>query len=143
MAIATRIQPGTRSNRMLTQRVITHLQRFYALEINHDDRSIHKYTFGPITTNYDNSVFEVYHSGNPILTVEKEGDIVLFTGGYHDHNGNPTSSTRELINGVMDWLEAKHKAPYVRAYINDTVGKLIVGETEHVFNSTKSWHIIR
>lgn len=110
--------PGSRSNRMLTQRVISDLGHFYSIDADHNNRRVYKRTHGPIEVTYDSVLFEVHHSGNIILTIDKDAGTTVFSGGYHDRQGNPTSSTRELINGVMDTLEAHGKAPHVRVYIS-------------------------
>lgn len=129
---------GTRSNRQSTQMVLKHLNNFNA--VNSDQ--LKKILIGPIRINYDYNNFEVYLKGNLVLTVTKNTGVLITNGGYLDKNGNPTASTRELINGIMDALEAKGLAPYTRAYIENKVGKLRVGKIEQQLNANQSYCLV-
>lgn len=139
--------PGSRSNRKVTQRMINCLADFCLLVPDHDNRTVFKRQIGPLNINWDSFVFEVYHSGNWIMTFEKDEErrltAVLTTGAYHDSNGNPTSSTRELINGAMDALEAHDFMPYVRAYIEDGIGQLVIEDTVQQFNAAHPYTVIK
>lgn len=129
---------GTRSNRQSTQLVLKHLACFY-LE---NATQVKKVIIGPIRVNYDARSFEVFLSGNLILTVTKGGGVLITNGGYLDKSGNPTASTREIINGVMDTLEAQGLAPHVRAYIENNVGKLRVDDVEYQLNASSTFCLV-
>lgn len=144
---ATRPAPGSRSNRMLTQRLINCLADFCLLAPDHDNRTIFKRQIGPLNINWDSFLFEAHYNGNLIMTFEKDEErnltALLTTGSYHDGNGNPTSSTRELINGVMDALEAHGFMHYVRAYIEDGIGQLVVEDAVQPFNAAHPYVVIK
>jgi hypothetical protein len=130
--------PGSRSNRKSTQVVLKHLACFYLEPVAETKKVI----IGPIRLTYNSQEFTARISGNLVLTIKKNDNIIITNGGYLDGKGNPTAATRELINGIMDTLEAQKLAPYVRAYIEDGVGKLRIGDTEHLLNKSVSHHLV-
>lgn len=134
--------PGQRSNRKLTQQVLHHLKMFYQTMCMTSPIKVQQ---GPLQMNFCSRVFELYHSGNPILTVEKEGDVVLFTGGYHDKQGNPTATTRELINGVLDFLETKKAVLHSRVHLDKNTNQcyLNVQGIDVRFDAEHSWYVLR
>lgn len=131
--------PGTRSNKMLTQKVLRELNAFYA----YDSAKVIKKAVGPLRINYDAGLFELYYLGNPVVSVDKAGYVSLFSGNYHDKHGNPTDSTRELINGIMDYLEAEDGYKTVKAFIKDNKGYLSIDGIIHPFDAEHSFQIVR
>lgn len=131
------VTPGIRSNRQSTQRVLTHVASFY-LGVS----ELHKAIIGPIRLQYDHQQFSARINGNLVLILKKGGNAVVTNGGYLDAKGNPTAATRELINGVFDTLEAQGLAPHVRAYVEDNVGRIRIGEAEHLLNADVSHQLV-
>lgn len=116
--------PGSRSNRQLTQKVIRDLGSFFTYEAQD---KVSKKIYGPIRVNYNQQSFEVHIKGNLVLNIDKENQEILVTNGnYFDKYNNPTSSTRELINGVFDALEAHNITNHVRVFLEDKQCKICV-----------------
>lgn len=114
--------PGKRSNRMHTQRILVSLERFLLLAVDHDDRAIRRADSGKAHVNYDTVIWELYYDGMFICNVEKSDrgiQVLVTTGGYLDGNGNPTRTTRELVNGVLDHLEGWGLLGHSRLYVYD------------------------
>jgi hypothetical protein len=59
---------GSRSNRMLTQRVVNQLGNFFIFS---EKTKVIKKIYGPIRVNYNASSFEVFIQGNLILNIDK------------------------------------------------------------------------
>lgn len=97
-----------RSNRMHTQRAVDALYDYV------NGRAIQKVTSGDTTAevifdhNKQDSGFLVSLFNRPILRVSKEDEkiteIFVFSGFYYDSDGNPTRTTRERLNGLLDAL---------------------------------------
>jgi len=122
--LQTRKPAGSRSNRMLTQRVINNLGDFFSLE---PSSKVHKKIYGPIRVNYNYDTFEVHIKGNLVLVIDKQNkDILVTSGGHFDKYGHPTASTRELINGIFDTLEAHSITDHVRVYVDNEGCKICV-----------------
>lgn len=109
--------PGSRSNRMLTQKVLLDLGIFFSSE---NCNMLIKKIYGPIRVNYTSSLFEAHIKGNLVFAIDKTRKQMLVTnGGYFDKQGNPTASTKELLNGVFDCLEAYGFMSHCRVYTED------------------------
>ena len=94
-----------RSNKMLTQRAIDEV-------INYVRRPTPtKMIFNNTTVEVDEDLnLTVLIFNNPILHITMSGDgkdfdkVYVYSGGHYDNDGNPSDTTRERLNGLLDAL---------------------------------------
>jgi len=99
------IKSKMRSNKMLTQRatdeVINYVRRPTPKQVAYQNTSIE--------VNEDLNL-TVLVFNNPILHVTMTGDgkdfdkVYVYAGGHYDSEGNPSDTTRERLNGLLDAL---------------------------------------
>lgn len=70
---------------------------------------------------------------NPICEIIKKDDkidrINLFDGGHYDSYGNLSSTTKERLNGILNYLALKNILPDgVKAYLDHESGVSFVGK---------------
>jgi len=104
-----------RSNRMHTQRAVDALHNYLdgkrfppivsadtKAEILVDDQGNDQ---GMLFSLYDRPIMKI------LKTEQKITDIYVFSGFYYDMDGNPTKTTRERLNGLLDALGTEKIIP--------------------------------
>lgn len=111
-----------RSNSFVTQRVVFALKNYLDGQLR-DSR-----TYADTRLDVAEGCLFVKVNGNTVMTVFKESDdqvvsVVVTDGFYYDADGNPTKTTRERLNGLLDALGDEQIIPQgVRVYIDGEYG---------------------
>lgn len=82
------------------------------------------------------SNFVVTLYNNPILKIVSKGKtpekVCIYSGDYYDKYGNPTCTTRERLNGLLDALGTRKVIPQnVRVYYDQDYSICYVIKQEH------------
>lgn len=98
----------TRSNRTLTQFVIGKIDEYLDLGPDRFVNATGGNSSVTLTREADKDVLEVWLFGEPIaelvfLDGRFEG-VILSDGNFYDKAGRPSRTTRERLNGILDYL---------------------------------------
>ena len=129
-----------RSNRTLTQFAVDRVRGYLAQKppvqgfstagntevvydnCEHCDRPVHV-----VVRLFGNEIFRIYTSP---LNAQTVAGIRIQTGDFYDSKGRPSRTTRERINGLLDFLCTNGCLPEgVRCFINE-LGQCCIGKGE-------------
>jgi len=112
-----------RSNSFVTQRVVFALKNYLSGQLR-DSRS-----YADTTLEVTEDCLFVNVSNNTVMVVFKEesskdvSSVMVTSGFYYDTEGNPTKTTRERLNGLLDALGDEEIIPQgVRIYVDKEYG---------------------
>lgn len=96
--------PGSRSNKGVTPQIVRAVVDYIA--------GTHQtyWSYGNSTVEVDEeSALTVTIGANPIIKITKKDNndfdrVYVFAGNYYDSYGNPTNTTKERLNGILDAL---------------------------------------
>jgi hypothetical protein len=121
----------TRSNRPLTQFAVQKLEEFLNNGAEAFQPEARHNTAATYTQEQGYNVLTFWLFDARIMEITMEGDHVLevtvIDGGTYDRQGNPTKTTRERLNGLLDALGEYCLIPeHVRVFIHE--GRCYVGK---------------
>jgi hypothetical protein len=125
-------KPKTRSNRYLTQFAVKKLQEYLATSnLECRDESLGN-TRVLLQSHGDLDCLNFYLHGARICEIVFESgkaiDILILDGSFYDKAGNPSKTTRERLNGILDTLGQEGViGDGIRAFIDKEDGICYVG----------------
>ena len=137
-----------RSNRQLTQFAVDALRELLDSDVSYDTRSAGNTKVRVAPYAIDEVRYSVELFGEEILAITLGGQnplIDVYTGNFYDSKGRPSRTTRERLNGLLDFLSSRQLLPEgVRVFIRKDglccIGRK--GADSYVFDESRPTKII-